>query len=208
MSQQYIFEAEIKKVADINAAYVQVPFDVKEAFGKGRIMVRATFDGEEYNGQVVKMNTSCHIIGITKAIRDKIGKRPGDIINVSLEEREPNKPTFVTVDEYIDLFAGDVQDRLIKLRSLILSCSSFIIEKISWAMPTYVYHGNLVHFSAAKNHIGFYPSPSAIEAFADRLNGYNTSKGAVQFPNDRPMPYDIILEMILFRIKENNKNHR
>lgn len=84
----YTFEAEIKKVPDINGAYVEVPFDVKEVFGKGRVAVHATFDGVPYDGMVVKMGTLCHIIGIRKDIRSKIGKQPGDIVKVTLMQRE------------------------------------------------------------------------------------------------------------------------
>lgn len=83
----YKFEAEIKKVPDIDGAYIEIPFDVKAEFGKGRVPVHATFDGEQYDGSVVRMGTPCHIIGIRKDIRTKIGKQPGDIIKVTIRER-------------------------------------------------------------------------------------------------------------------------
>ncbi|HHW27657.1 MAG TPA: DUF1905 domain-containing protein [Firmicutes bacterium] len=83
----YEFTAEIKKVPDIDGAYIEVPFDVKAEFGKGRVLVHATFDGEPYDGQVVRMGTPCHIIGLRKDIRAKIGKQPGDIVFVTLKER-------------------------------------------------------------------------------------------------------------------------
>lgn len=86
--ETYEFEAELKKVPDIDGAYVEIPFDVKEVFGKGRIPVQATFDGEPYDGQVVRMGTPCHILGVRKDIRAKIGKQPGDIVLVTLRERE------------------------------------------------------------------------------------------------------------------------
>ena len=88
MHKTYEFDAVIQKVPDINGAYVEVPFDVKETFGKGRVLVHATFDDEPYDGQVVKMGMPCHIIGIRKNIRAKIGKQPGDMIRVTLVERE------------------------------------------------------------------------------------------------------------------------
>ena len=84
----YEFEAEIKKVPDIDGAYVEIPFDVKEEFGKGRVPVIATFDGVEYVGSVVRMGTPCHIIGIRKDIRAKINKQPGDRIKVTIKERK------------------------------------------------------------------------------------------------------------------------
>ncbi|MBU5307402.1 DUF1905 domain-containing protein [Clostridioides mangenotii] len=87
MEKLYEFVAEIKKVPDINGAYVEIPFDVKEEFGKGRVPVHATFDGEPYDGSLVRMKTPCHIIGIRKDIREKIGKQPGDTIKVTLKER-------------------------------------------------------------------------------------------------------------------------
>ena len=87
MSKIYEFEAVIQKVPDMDGAYVEVPFDVKKEFGKSRVLVHATFDKEAYDGQVVKMGTPCHIIGIRKDIRAKIGKQPGDTIKVTLQER-------------------------------------------------------------------------------------------------------------------------
>jgi len=83
----YQFEAVIKKVSDIDGAYSEFPYDVRKVFGKGRVKVTATFDGVEYNGSLVKMGTPCHIIGIRKDIRKKIGKQPGDMIKVTIKER-------------------------------------------------------------------------------------------------------------------------
>jgi len=89
----YEFKAEIKKVPDQDGAYIAVPYDIKAEFGKGRLPVHATFDGEPYDGSVVNMGiknpdgTICYIIGIRKDIRAKIGKQPGDSINVTMKER-------------------------------------------------------------------------------------------------------------------------
>jgi len=88
MSNLYEFTAEIKKVPDIDGAYIEIPFDVKAEFGKGRVPVTATFDGVSYEGSLVKMKTPCHIIGIRKDIRAKIGKQAGDIVSVTIMERE------------------------------------------------------------------------------------------------------------------------
>jgi hypothetical protein len=84
----YEFKAEIKKVPDIDGAYIEIPFDVKQEFGKSRIKVKATFDGEPYEGIIVKMGTPCHIIGIRKDIRAKINKQPGTSINVTIQEKD------------------------------------------------------------------------------------------------------------------------
>ena len=88
MEKQYAFAAPLKKVPDMDGAYVEIPFDVKLVFGKGRVPVHATFDGEPYDGQLVRMGTPCHIIGVRKGIRAKIGKQPGDTIHVTLRERK------------------------------------------------------------------------------------------------------------------------
>ncbi|MEG1463148.1 MAG: DUF1905 domain-containing protein [Anaerorhabdus sp.] len=84
----YEFEAVIKKVPDIDGAYIEFPYDVRKEFNKGRVKVHATFDGEPYDGSLVVMKTPCHIIGIRKDIRQKINKQYGDTINVVIKERE------------------------------------------------------------------------------------------------------------------------
>lgn len=88
MTKQYEFNAIIKKVPDLDGAYIEVPFDVKAEFGKGRVPVHVTFDGEPYDGSLVRMGTPCHIIGIRKDIRLKIGKQPGGTVHVTLTERK------------------------------------------------------------------------------------------------------------------------
>ncbi|MDR2915142.1 MAG: DUF1905 domain-containing protein [Tannerella sp.] len=85
--KKFEFDAEIKNVSGIDGAYVEIPFDVKATFGKDRVPVNATFDGIPYQGSLVKMGTPCHIIGIQKDIRQQIGKRPGDMVHVTIEER-------------------------------------------------------------------------------------------------------------------------
>lgn len=83
----YSFDAIIHKVEDVDGAYVKIPFDVREIFGKSRVPVSATFDGEPYEGSLVRMGEPCHILGIRKDIRKKIGKQPGDMVHVTLRER-------------------------------------------------------------------------------------------------------------------------
>lgn len=84
----YEFDAVIKKVPDIDGAYIEFPYDVRAEFGRGRVKVHAEFDGEPYDGSLVRMKTPGHIIGLRKDIRAKIGKQPGDIVHVKLRERE------------------------------------------------------------------------------------------------------------------------
>ena len=91
MNKIYRFEAEIKRVPDIDGAYVEIPLDVKAEFGKGRVPVTATFDGVMYEGSLVRMGTPCHIIGIRKEIRSQIGKQAGDIVAVTIVQRDISK---------------------------------------------------------------------------------------------------------------------
>lgn len=83
----YEFDAIIQKVPDIDGAYVEFPYDVREEFGRGRVKVHATFDNVEYDGSLVRMKTPCHILGLRKKIRAAIGKQPGDIVHVTVKER-------------------------------------------------------------------------------------------------------------------------
>lgn len=117
--------------------------------------------------------------------------------------REPaEKPVYATIDEYLALFPDDVRDILERVRQTIRRAAPKAEEEIKWQMPTFRQNENLVHFAAAKNHIGFYPGESGVRAFADRLTGYRTSKGAVQFPMSEPIPYDLIAEITRFRARE------
>lgn len=111
-----------------------------------------------------------------------------------------------TIDEYIAQFPPDVRNILIKLREIIHEAAPDATEKISYQMPTFWLNGNLVHFAAFKNHIGFYPTPDGIIGFKDELSIYKNAKGSVQFPLDRPIPYDLISRIVRFRIAENMKN--
>lgn len=86
-NKRYEFDAVILKVPDIDGAYIEFPYDVKEEFNKGRVKVEATFDGYPYSGSLVRMKTPGHIIGIRKDIRKAIGKQPGDVIHVTIKER-------------------------------------------------------------------------------------------------------------------------
>lgn len=86
-NKRYEFDAVILKVPDIDGAYIEFPYDVKEEFNKGRVKVEATFDGYPYSGSLVRMKTPGHIIGIRKDIRKAIGKQPGDVVHVTIKER-------------------------------------------------------------------------------------------------------------------------
>lgn len=110
---------------------------------------------------------------------------------------------YATIDEYIASFPADVQAILQKVRATIRKVAPEATEAISYQMPTFKLNGNLVHFAAFKNHIGFYPVPSGIEKFKKELSAYKGAKGSVQFPLDRPIPYGLISKIVKFRVKEN-----
>ncbi len=118
---------------------------------------------------------------------------------------EGKKITFKSIDEYILQFPLEVQEILKTLRNVIRESAPDAEEKISYQMPTFALHGNLVHFAAHKNHIGFYPTPSAIEAFKNELSEYKGAKGSVQFPYSKPIPYELIKKIVEFRVDENIK---
>lgn len=101
-------------------------------------------------------------------------------------------PAYQTIDEYINLQAKELQPILRKTRETLREVLPDCQEKISWGMPTYWKNHNIIHFAAQKAHLGIYPGPDAIIAFQDQLREYKTSKGAIQFPYKKEIPYDLI----------------
>ena len=116
---------------------------------------------------------------------------------------ETDKPTPTTIDEYIANFPKGVRETLQELRATIKNAAPEAEEAISYQMPTFKLKGNLVHFAAYKNHIGFYPTPSGIEKFKEELSAYEGAKGSVKFPIDQPLPLDTIAKIVKFRVTEN-----
>ncbi|MEL3960959.1 DUF1801 domain-containing protein [Lysinibacillus endophyticus] len=110
-----------------------------------------------------------------------------------------------SIDEYILQYPQEIQEILNTIRKVIKDSAPNAEEKISYGMPTFALNGNLVHFAAFKNHIGFYPSSSGISSFQQELSEYKTSKGAVQFPIGKPIPYDLISKIVKFRVAENQR---
>ncbi len=110
-----------------------------------------------------------------------------------------------SIGAYILNFSPEIQEILETLRKVIKESAPDAEEKISWQMPTFVLHGNLVHFAAHKNHIGFYPGPSGIAEFKHELSEYKGAKGSVQFPLNKPLPYELISRIVKFRVAENKK---
>lgn len=110
------------------------------------------------------------------------------------------KTTFATIDEYIAAQPEEIQPILREARRVIREAAPDCQERMSWQMPTFWQGENLVHFAAHKAHLGFYPSPEGLDAFADRIAGYKRTKGAVQFPYAQPIPYDLIGEITRYRV--------
>ena len=114
---------------------------------------------------------------------------------------ETKKPE--TIEEYIGGFPNDVQEILEKIRMTIQKAAPDAKEKISYAMPTFDQNGIVVYFAAFKNHIGLYALPTGHEAFKEEFSSYKSGKGSVQFPFNKPIPYDLIKKIVKFRVKEN-----
>jgi uncharacterized protein YdhG (YjbR/CyaY superfamily) len=116
-----------------------------------------------------------------------------------------DKKQFNTIDEYIASFPKDIQQILQEIRQTIHKAAPKAEEAISYQIPTFKLHGNLVHFAAWKNHIGFYPTPSGAKEFEKELSKYYKSKGTAQFPLDQPMPLQLISKIVKYRVKVNEE---
>lgn len=112
---------------------------------------------------------------------------------------------FKTTDEYIATFPPKVQDLLQVVRQTIKKAAPGAGEKISYQIPTFTLHGNLVHFAGYQHHIGFYPGAEPIRVFEKELSGFKTAKGSIQFPLDQPLPLELITKIVEFRVKENSE---
>ncbi len=106
------------------------------------------------------------------------------------------------IDGYIAGFPDNVQKMLEQIRATIKEAAPDAEEVIKYAMPTFMLNGNLVHFAAFKNYIGFYPAPTGVEAFQAALSVYKQGKGSIQFPLDQPMPLSLITKIVKFRVKQ------
>ena len=119
---------------------------------------------------------------------------------------ESSKAGFQSIDEYIAGFPPDTQALLETVRATIKAAAPGAAERISYGMPAFALHGPLVYFAALKNHIGFYPTNSGIEAFRDELAGYEVTKGSAKFPVNRPLPLDLIRRIVEYRVDQNRAN--
>jgi len=113
-----------------------------------------------------------------------------------------NKPHNSPIDKYISQFPSEIQTVLKKLKKTIKESAPNAEETISYGIPTFDMYGkHLVHFAIFRHHIGFFPTPSAIIAFKNELSEYKTSKGTIRFPIEKPLPFELIKKIVLFRVK-------
>jgi uncharacterized protein YdhG (YjbR/CyaY superfamily) len=109
---------------------------------------------------------------------------------------------FATIDEYISAQNPEVQPILDKVRRTIRENAPNATEKISWSMPTFWQGENLIHFASFKKHLGIYPGGLTLSPFIDKLDKYKHSKGSIQFPYDKPIDYDLIAEIVQYKLKK------
>lgn len=107
-----------------------------------------------------------------------------------------------TIEEYISGYPPEIQEKMQALRKAINEAAPDSKEKISWGMPTFYLNGNLVHFAAHKNHIGFYPGLSGVEAFQEEGKEFIGTKSTFRFPYDKPIPLDLVMRVVQFRVAE------
>jgi uncharacterized protein YdhG (YjbR/CyaY superfamily) len=113
-----------------------------------------------------------------------------------------------TIDEYIAQYPEEIRDLLQKLRQTIRESAPEAREAISYRIPTFKLNGNLVHFAAFRDHISLFPTSSGVDAFREELSGYKISKGTIQFPLDKPIPFDLVRKIVKFRVRENQGKKR
>ena len=117
------------------------------------------------------------------------------------------KQAYTTIDDYIATFPADVQAKLQEIRATIHAAAPQAAEAISYKMPAFVQNGTLINFAAWKNHIALYPAPEGVPEFAAELAQYDTSgKGSLRFPLNAPLPHDLIRRIVLYRLRENERN--
>jgi len=118
---------------------------------------------------------------------------------------ETNKVATQTIDEHIAQFPASTREILQKVRETIREVAPDATEVIAYGIPTFKLNGNLVHFAGYTRHVGFYPGSEAIEVFREEIKGYKTSKGTIQFPLDKPIPYELIKKITQYRVQKNQK---
>lgn len=148
-----------------------------------------------------------HGVDVSAGCRETAAGRllPNSVLLVESVKMKSDEKAVDTIDGYIAGFPPDVQKVLQKVRATIRKAAPAAEEAIKYRIPTFILHGNLVHFAAFKKHVGFYPAPSAIEKFKAELEGYEGAKGSVQFPLDQPLPFGLITRIVKFRVRESTE---
>jgi uncharacterized protein YdhG (YjbR/CyaY superfamily) len=121
---------------------------------------------------------------------------------------DSKKINYSTIDEYIAMFPGEIQDKLQAIRQVIKKAAPEAVEKISYQIPTFYQNGNLLHFAAFKDHLSFFPTGSGVEAFKDELSIFKITKGTIQLPLDKPLPLDLIRRITEYRVAQNSKKDK
>lgn len=116
-----------------------------------------------------------------------------------------NTKSYSSMDEYISKFPAEIRKKLEEIRATIRAAAPEAVEKISYQMPTFYLHGNLVHFAAFTHHISLFPAPNGVKAFEKELANYETSKGTIKFPLDKPIPLELISRITQYRVAENQQ---
>jgi len=152
-------------------------------------------------------NRVVHYFEVTdSALFPEFIERMAQVYALTASHRAPREPAektvYTNIDEYIAQFPEDVQEILKQVRQTIRRAAPEAQERISWQMPTFWQQENLIHFAAAKTHLGIYPGDSGVRVFADKLKGYKTSKGAIQVPFAEPFPLELIAQITRFRVQE------
>jgi uncharacterized protein YdhG (YjbR/CyaY superfamily) len=119
---------------------------------------------------------------------------------------ETKKIATKTIDEHIAQFPESTREILQKVRETIREVAPYATESIAYGIPTFRLNGNLVHFAGYARHVGFYPGSEAIEVFREEIKGYKTSRGTIQFPLNKPIPYELIKKITLYRVLKNQKS--
>lgn len=195
------FEGLIIKAENKDSAWVVIPDDVMAAFSRIRppVPVQASFDGEPFEGWLLKEEDGAFSIVINKSIRKKIGKQAGDQVRVTLVLR--GRPSEGTVEGYFSQFSPAQNARMQELRVLLLKLMPGVTEKLAWAVPNYLYGNDfIVSLVASNGHLGLYPGKEAIAALKDRLAGYTLIKGGIHLPWDQPIPEAVVKSIIYHQL--------
>ena len=187
---------------------------------EGGIRITETFDAEETNSLELQKNGWQSILDHFKRYaeeeqteedqteEDQTEEKQTEDENRDKMKQDKDTPNSNSIDDYIKNQKAEVQPVLQAIRETIHAAAPEAVEKISWSMPTFWQGENLIHFAVFKNHIGIFPGGEAVGVFADRLKEYKTSKGTIQLPFDRPVDYNLIEDIVCWRVKQSKERNK